>query len=56
MVPEAYVESRVGWGSSPEVGLRTGMQLDYAGLGLGLVSIHTLQLELETSRLSILDV
>ena len=27
-----------------------------AGLGLGLVSIHTLELELETGRLSILDV
>jgi DNA-binding transcriptional LysR family regulator len=27
-----------------------------AGLGLGIVSIHTLELELETGRLNILDV
>ncbi len=27
-----------------------------AGLGLGVVSIHTLELELETGRLNILDV
>ena len=27
-----------------------------AGLGLGIVSIHTLELELETGRLAILDV
>ena len=27
-----------------------------AGLGLGIVSIHTLELELETKRLSVLDV
>ena len=26
-----------------------------AGLGLGIVSIHTLQLELETKRLTVLD-
>ena len=27
-----------------------------AGLGLGIVSIHTLELELETGRLQVLDV
>lgn len=27
-----------------------------AGLGLGIVSIHTLELELETKRLAVLDV
>jgi DNA-binding transcriptional LysR family regulator len=27
-----------------------------AGLGLGLVSVHTLELELETQRLNVLDV
>ena len=27
-----------------------------AGLGLGIVSIHTLELELETKRLQVLDV
>lgn len=45
--------------------LRTGMEMNAneaikqtvaAGLGLGLVSIHTLELELETGRLVVLDV
>jgi DNA-binding transcriptional LysR family regulator len=45
--------------------LRTGMEMSSneaikqaveAGLGLGIVSIHTLQLELETGRLIVLDV
>lgn len=47
------------------VRLSTGMEMSsneaikqavQAGLGLGIVSIHTLQLELETQRLAILDV
>jgi len=47
------------------VRLSTGMEMSsneaikqavQAGLGLGIVSIHTLQLELETQRLTILDV
>jgi DNA-binding transcriptional LysR family regulator len=47
------------------VRLSTGMEMSsneaikqavQAGLGLGIVSIHTLQLELETKRLAILDV
>jgi len=45
--------------------LSTGMEMSsneaikqavQAGLGLGLVSVHTLELELETRRLTILDV
>jgi len=45
--------------------LRTGMEMSSneaikqaveAGLGLGIVSMHTLQLELETGRLNVLDV
>jgi len=45
--------------------LSTGMEMSsneaikqavQAGLGLGIVSIHTLQLELETKRLAVLDV
>jgi DNA-binding transcriptional LysR family regulator len=48
-----------------KVRLSTGMEMSsneaikqavQAGLGLGLVSIHTLQLELETHRLAVLDV
>ena len=47
------------------VRLSTGMEMSsneaikqavQAGLGLGIVSIHTLQLELETKRLAVLDV
>ncbi|MBK9132244.1 MAG: LysR family transcriptional regulator [Gammaproteobacteria bacterium] len=47
------------------VRLRTGMEMRsneavqqavQAGLGLGIVSIHTLELELETGRLAVLDV
>ena len=47
------------------VRLSTGMEMSsneaikqavQAGLGLGIVSIHTLQLELETRRLAVLDV
>jgi LysR family transcriptional regulator, low CO2-responsive transcriptional regulator len=47
------------------VRLSTGMEMSsneaikqavQAGLGLGLVSVHTLQLELETRRLAVLDV
>jgi DNA-binding transcriptional LysR family regulator len=47
------------------VRLSTGMEMSsneaikqavQAGLGLGIVSIHTLQLELETERLAVLDV
>ncbi|MCC6207771.1 MAG: LysR family transcriptional regulator [Gammaproteobacteria bacterium] len=47
------------------VRLRTGMEMRsneavqqavQAGLGLGIVSIHTLELELETRRLAVLDV
>lgn len=48
-----------------EVQLTTGMEMSsneaikqavQAGLGLGIVSIHTLELELETRRLTVLDV
>ena len=51
--------------SEKGVRLRTGMEMNSneaikqsveAGLGLGIVSIHTLELELETGRLTILDV
>ena len=51
--------------SEQDIHLKTGMEMRsneavqqavQAGLGLGIVSIHTLALELETRRLAILDV
>ncbi len=48
-----------------DVSFRTGIEVSSnetikqaveAGLGLGIVSIHTLELELETKRLQVLDV
>ncbi len=52
-----FKEHQVGFNTDIEVSSNeTIKQAVEAGLGLGIVSIHTLELELETKRLQVLDV